>query len=78
MTAISVYWGQRFKEERYRANNFFERHFEQHLEWFPLTRRAFNRAMDVKNKQIDELKKEYKEKKALVRQQNEKYKSHTV
>ena len=55
---ISVLFAHKIKEERVKAFNFFEKHFEEHMEWFPITRRAFNRALEVKNKQIKELEEE--------------------
>jgi len=59
---ILYYWERRIKAERMKLNAFFEKHFEENMEWFPVTRRAFSAALEIKNKEIAELQKELEEK----------------
>ncbi len=59
---------RKVKSERMKAYNFFEKHLEEHLEWFPVTRRAFNRAIEIKNKQIIDLETELAQKQARLQE----------
>ena len=61
---LSVF-AKKAKGERFRAMNFLEKHLDENLEWFPITRRAFNRALEVKKNDIKKLEEE------LARKQEE-------
>ena len=44
------------KEKRFVYTSAERRSFEQNLEFYPVTRRAFNRALNIRNQEIAELK----------------------
>ena len=44
------------KEKRYAYDNGPRKSFEQHLEFYPVTRRAWNRAVSIREAEIEELK----------------------
>ena len=53
-------------ENRWQHFKFFENSFEEHMEWFPIARRAFNRAMKIKEDEISELEKELAKKEEML------------